>query len=287
MKAVLQPNEGERIALSAPLCGEIIIKTDPAAAGQAMGMALQTLPAGGVIPIHRYLRHPLFVWVFKGQGRVAVDNRQYTVVPGHSIAVAAGQWYGLRNTGTGLFQVVWVGPQELFSFFRSLSQANQPLDPSALAALAQPHGIEFQSGSEALLAPMIRPQRGPFRQHHRGRFRQAKQTPPQSTASGEAPSTAAMPVQPPPAPQISSTASAVPGSPSPRPNRRFNNRNRRGSRGSSPAAAAKPAEPSSRSPIRRPSSRKPSRYGRTKEVFMGGKWVRVSGDGPIVASGDK
>ena len=33
MKVILQPNEGERILLGAPLCGEIVIKTDPATAG--------------------------------------------------------------------------------------------------------------------------------------------------------------------------------------------------------------------------------------------------------------
>lgn len=210
MKVTLQANEGERVSLNAPLCGDILVKTDPSAAGAVPAMALQTLPAGAVFPLHRYLNHPLLIWVSKGQGRITVGQRQFTVVPGHSAVVPAGEWYGLRNTGTGLFQVVWVAPASLITFFKSFAQATAPVDQAALQVLGQPYGIEFQLG------------------------------------------------------EVKPAKSASRGSRFPR-------------RGPKP----KPQGPQERQPGSR--ARRP-RPGHVKEVFMNGRWVRVSSEGPIVAS---
>ena len=245
MKAILQPNEGERVVLSAPLCGDILVKTDPAVSGGSLVMAVQTLPPAGTIPVHRYLHHPLFVWVAKGQGRVTVEVRSYTVVPGNALVIPAGQWYGLRNTGTGLFQVVWVAPSSVVSFFRSLGQASQPLSHAALQTLAQPYGIEFQSDRST--KPVERRPPHARRHHNRGHRRRPVRS--ALPASGQA---------------MASPES--PGTP----------------RASAPAAASR------QPPMRKPSGHRRSsgRQGHVKEVFMNGRWVKVSGEGPIIASSD-
>lgn len=310
MKFILQPNEGERVTLGAPLCGEILVKTDPAIVGGQMVMVVQTLPPGGVIAVHRYLQHPLFIWVAKGQGRVTVESHQHTVVPGNAVVVPTGQWYGLRNTGTGLFQIVWVAPASLVSFYRSVGQAAQPLEASALQSLAEPFGIEFQpAGAVAVQQHVSRP-RHPRRRFHRPDRKerpQAAQPPPAPQPIAEL-TLAPVPIVNEPEviqPVSMPPVEVKPAQGRPDPNRRHRNRSRRHgpprtALPQSESGAAKTEVPSAEptttastpSSTRPPSRRQPGRnrpsgrYGHTKEVFMGGRWVKVSGEGPIIASGD-
>jgi mannose-6-phosphate isomerase-like protein (cupin superfamily) len=85
--------------------------------------------------------------------------------------------------------------------------------------------------------------------------------------------------------------------PPPGRHRRRRHRGRRGGRPSPPAAAVTTAQPQAAPPAasrrpqpskagpRRPPGRPRHRRGRIKEVYMEGRWVQVSGEGPVIAPG--
>ena len=243
---MLQPGEGETLKLGSPYAGDVVIKMDPEQVGGGFAAGTQTLSPGTEIPVHRHLQADRVFFIHKGQGRALVDQQAMTVLPGMTLFVPRQTWHSLRNTGTGAFQVVWIAaPAGIERFFRELAQAGGPVDAASLQSIAQRHGIELQAAGIAAPAAASAPSGGRHRRRHRGG---------RGRRGGAQPSAAAPSPTPPAAP-----AQQVP-KPAPRP-----------PRGSS-------TEPG-------PARRRVGGYRRrVKEVYMGGKWVKVEGEGPVIST---
>ena len=272
----MQLNQPETLTIGPPARGEIVIKVDPRQTGASFAMGTESLAPGAAIPVHRHHSHDEVLFIYKGQGRATLEDKSMTVLPGTMLYVPRQAWHGLRNTGTGLLQFTWTAaPPGIEEFFRELSKLGPQTDTAALTTLAQRHGLEFHPvGEGAVAAPSERHRR----RHRGGRGGRGRVQPPSGT------------VQPPaPAPTIPSPpAAAVPSAGQPPRGRR---RRRRGhGRPAQPAStgttapASPPAQPA-KVVKPRPQGRPRHRRGRVKEVYMDGRWVQVSGEGPVIAPG--
>ncbi len=290
IRRIQKIEEGEVLKLGPPMAGELILKVTPQPAGTGFAMAVQTLLPHSHLPLHRYLQHDVVLFIYKGQGRAVVDSRNVTVVPGTTLHIPKQVWYGLRNTGTGALQFLWtLVPNGAEQFFRELAMANAPMDMTALQTLALRHGMEVRSERDTGEATPTMHE-GRRRRRHRGgkqahRPAQAAlppaiQAPPiQPAATPEVPADRSQP-----APIVASSTHASAGG-------RQAWRRRRGrspaSRSTTPVPPGPPQGPAPSRPTASPPRRESDRrhHGRTKEVYMGGRWVRVAGDGPVIAPG--
>lgn len=259
----MEPNHDEVLTIGPPARGEIVIKVDPRRTGAAFAMGTESLASGAAIPVHRHLSQDEVLFIYKGQGRATLEGKAITVLPGTMLYVPRQAWHGLRNTGTGLLQFTWTAaPPGIEQFFREMSRLGPQPEAAALAALAQRHGLEFHPAGETMQPSGHRPPR-----RHRRRPGGREGTPASSVA----------------APQ----SSAAPASGQPHSRRR---RRRRHGRPAQPAAAGTtapaslPAQPP-KAPPRRPQARPRAHPRRVKEVYMDGRWVQVSGEGPVIAPG--
>ena len=309
LKHIFQPREGEVLKLGLPATGEVVITVDPQKTPAPFAMGTETLLPGTEIPVHRHLHEDEVLFVHKGQGRATVGGETMTVVPGTMAYLPREAWHGLRNTGTGVLQVTWAAaPPGIERFFRELSQLGASPDPAAVQQVAQRYGIEFRPpGSEPVSqAP---PDPGRRRRRRGGRGRQRQQTGQASPSQGQpsshetAVSPSASTLKPQPLPPT--TAGQPPPGQGRRRRHRRRSRHERGGgqpprpsgsgQGSRPEAGTTPAPPhpaaapspkASRPPVQR-SPRRERRYrsGHAKEVYMGGRWIRVVGEGPVISSG--
>lgn len=259
-------------------------------------MGTYAIPPGGALPAHRHLDREVVWFVHKGQGRATVEGRSATILPGMTVTVPRQRWCSLRNTGTGLLQLAWTAsPTGLEALFRELAQPGTPASPTALQDVGRRHGMEFRLEGEPQPsgAPARQPPHRRSRRRHRGRGGSGQgSAKPAPSISAEASSATQPPLV---TTQTVSLSLPAAGRPS-----RHRRRHRRGhqrpqptstatSSGSSVQGAPKPAlrPASSTKPDRSAAgrSRRPPRQyrGRVKEVYMGGRWVRVSGEGPVVA----
>ena len=306
------PTPGEVLKLGPPASGEVVITVDPAVAGTAFAAGTYALLPKAEIPPHRLLERDELLVICKGQGRATLREQSIIVVPGSILFVPRGAWQGLRNTGTGALQFVWVAsPPGLELFFRDLSRLGASPSLEALQEVTQRHGIELRApGAPGAPAAVVAGASGQRRRHRGGRRHHNRQ----GTAAPTAMSSPAGPSSAPePAASVPPTAASPAirsAAPSVAPRR---HRGRRGGRGrrragggavlGSSAASAPPASrqaaggasaassPPSASGSARPggarprSSRSRPHWRRGKEVYMGGKWVRVEGEGPMIAPG--
>jgi quercetin dioxygenase-like cupin family protein len=264
MKHILQAADGEALKLGPPAAGEIRIKVDSRAAGGLFAVGTETLLPGSAIPMHRHLERETVLWVHKGQGRATVEGEAMTVVPGAMIYVPRQSWHGLRNTGNGPLQIAWFStPPGLEEFFRDYSKLGGQADAAALQELARRHGIEFRPEGQspaAPAAPAAAPQRRGRRRHRGGRGRRS--------GSPRTPQEPSKPQPPQAKPQPESRPSPAPSTPRPP------------EAGVSRPKPRREPRPEGRSDRRGGGHR---RSGRVKEVYMGGKWVRVVGEGPVIS----
>ncbi len=249
MTRILQPGDGEALKLGPPSSGQVIIKVDPKRSGSALVMGTQTLSPGAVIPAHRHLYQDEVWFIHKGQGRVTLEGQAATILPGMSVYIPRQTWHGLRNTGTGLLQWAWIGaPPGVEEFLRELSRAGAP-SPEALQELGRRHGIEVAKAGE-LPSPTAPAAPVPRRGRRRRRGRGTSHRPQVQATAGPPPSA-------PPA-----TSSRPAPSPAPR--------------------LQPPAAPPPRA-AQRP-RRSHRRRGRVREVYMEGRWIQVTGEGPVISS---
>ena len=309
MKHIFQPGEGETLKLGPPAAGEVVITVDPQKIPAPFAMGTETLLPGAEIPVHRHLHEDEVLFIHKGQGRATVGEETMTVVPGTMAYLPREAWHGLRNTGTGVLQATWTAaPAGIEQFFRALSQLGASPDPAAVQQVAERYGIEFRppGGGPAPQVPS-----GPGRRRRRrgGRGRQRQRTgqalPSQSRQpsheTAASPSAATLPQQ---AAPTTTAGQRPPGQGGRRRHRRRQGRERgaaqpprpsgsgQGSRPeavttpSPPPPAAAPSPKTSRPPVQRsPRRERHHRSGHVKEVYMGGRWIRVVGEGPVISPG--
>ena len=291
-KNISQPTEGEKLKLGPPCAGEVTIKVDPQHTGGSVAVGTETLLPGAEIPMHRHLQEEEILFVHKGQGRAIVNEQSMTVVPGMIVYVPRQAWHSLRNTGTGVLQIAWTAaPPGLERFFRELSGAGPTVDVATMQAIASRHGIEFRPAGAS---PQAAAPPSSHRHHRRWRCRGGGRGANPPTRSAR-PAQPVMPLSAIPSPARPAEPAPVPlkGQPSSGPGSRPRHRRRhrgqgRGAGGTPPASSltarlpAAPPKPSSPRPNQeRPRGR--SRR-RVKEVYMGGRWVRVEGEGPVIST---
>ena len=265
------PEKGEVLKLGPPVSGEVIITVDPGSAGTAFAAGTQTLLSGAQIPVQKHLDRDTVWFVHKGQARATLNERVIVVVPGAMLYVPRGAWHGLRNTGTGTLQIAWVSaPAGLEAFFRDLSRAGASPTASAqaLQELAQRHRVEFRQAADAPRQPSgrRRGRRGGHRNRGGGRqpsgWRHSLAGKDSSGSVGLTRRVSALPSPTPP-------TVGVPGSVA-------------GPRATPPAA---PAQHPSRPAAGRQRPPRGRHRRRVREVYMGGRWVQVEGEGPVIAPG--
>jgi quercetin dioxygenase-like cupin family protein len=267
---------GEVLKLGPPASGELTIKVDPAAVSAPFAAGTQTLLPGSAIHDRRHLDQDLTLFVYKGQGRITVNERSLAVAPGIMLHVPRGTWYAARNTGTGLFQIAWVGSPGIELFFRDLSGLGSSPSEQALQEVAQRHHVEFR-------APAVLPAPAGSRPHRHQRGRRGGGRPRMQPA----PSSTVVPPVIGAAP-ISSAPAATPHR-----HRDRGPRRRRGGAGlrRPPAAPGIKPLPSVKAPQSSQRSGRPPQRSRNprkvKEVYMGGQWIKVEGDGPAIAPSRK
>ena len=286
---------GESLKIAACLPSEVVLLLDPRHTSSPFSMGTQTLQPRTALPLHRHLLRDLVVFIHKGQGRVMVAGTMMTVVPGNTVAVPRQTWYSVRNTGTGLLQLVWVcSPPGLEEFFREASRLGQGVDPAASQELARRHGMEWATSEPPTSAEAL-----PAGRRHRrrrrggGRGRSRREPPPAAPLSHEPP-----PRSSPPQPPTAAESSIAPTPPSttavrsearrqPSPRQRPRGHRRRPSLPApmTVAGGSPPAAPSASRAGQRRRGAFRRRGGPVKEVYMGGRWIRVTGEGPVIASG--
>ena len=279
-----------------PSGGELVLKVDPHHAGGSLVVGTQTLLPGAQIPVHRHLHHDSVWFIHKGQGRVTLNNRTATVVPGVMVYVPRQTWCGLRNTGTGNLQLAWTAtPLGIEVFFRELSRlSGGAADMTALQALGQRYGVEFQAPGAASAGEAPSPSHR-RRRHRGGRGRGRRHETPTPNAPNPLSSPAVGHADAPSAP-ASVSAPSVPAPslhaerplPSERPSGPSRHRRRRRRAGPQTPPVTPPTTPHGVPPSakdRPPRRDRHRRSGRVKEVYMGGRWVPVVGEGPVIAPG--
>lgn len=289
------------LKLGPPASGELIIKVDPQRSGSAFAMGTETILPGAAIPVHRHLHQDELLFVHKGQGRATLNGQTVTVVSGSTIYVPRQSWHGLRNTGTGILEVTWtVAPAGVEQFFRDLAKLGDRPDASAVQAVAARHGVEFHPEGEPSAVTTPGGRRTRHGRHRRGGGRRpgkphvppSAQGPQRPQAATPTPAEVVPAAAPSPAPQQGSRSGR---------RRRHRGRGRGAPQGQPVAGAPPPARtappPSGGAPQHRAAGRstppkdqrrregRGRRYGRVKEVYMGGKWIRVTGEGPVIAPG--
>jgi len=254
--------------------------------------------------------------VHKGQGRAILEGRTMTVVPGMSVVAPPCTWHGLRNTGTGDLHIAWLAsPPGVEVFFRELSRLSGSADAATIQAIAQRYGVEFRPDEE--LAQAAVPVSRHRRRRHRGGERRLTK-PREVPAIGQPLSPSSLgPTRAGVEGGVAPTASSQVSSPTVAPSvgahrrhRRPRGRSRDSSGPHSPSQrATQPLPPPPTSPTaphrepqetsaatphgsRQPSPSRhaprrghPQRRGHMKEVYMGGRWVQVSGEGPVISPG--
>ncbi|MBI2174099.1 MAG: cupin domain-containing protein [Candidatus Omnitrophica bacterium] len=207
---------------------------------------LRTLAPSASIPLYRHATTDEIWFIHKGQGRLTLNSQTRTVVPGASIYLPAQAWRSLRNTGTGLLQFVWVVTHPgMEQFFRQLSQTAAGERMEGWRELGLRHGIEFATEAE-IPRLLAKPRTGQGR--HPGRRNRHHRR------AGTVESRRQPPVATPASQPVSQTPPEA-----------------------LPSAPAKDAE--------KPAGKPPSRSSSVKEVYMGGRWIRVAGEGPVIAQG--
>ena len=252
--------EGETLTASLPSPRSFIIRVDPVATGSPFTVVTECLPSRAKVPAHRHRYRDFVLVVYHGQGRCLLERKPWTLVPGVVLFVPRQQAIELHNTGTGILQLAWISaPPGFETCVRELSRLGAQADPTLLRDVAERHGIEVEgvapSIPEASAKPSELPQPRPGRagrHRHRG-GRSRRRHPPSGT-----------PQAPPAASDVATPPAVIAPAPSPSP-------------APAPPAASPRASPRARGERSRP------RRSRVKEVYMGGRWVKVSGEGPVIA----
>ena len=139
---ILRPADGERVP---PFQDgrTMLLKIGPTlTSSQELFIAVEEMPPGTAIPVHRHERHEEALYLHRGQVTVTLGTRRAVAEAGTFVYVPAATWIGVENTGretasvVGIFAVGAVEP-----CFRRLVQRPSPADS---VRLEQHCGMTFQ-----------------------------------------------------------------------------------------------------------------------------------------------
>lgn len=274
------------MTLGPPAAGEFLIKALPAEGLLGYVAGMLALRPGAFIPRCRCLQTDEVWFVYKGQGRVTVGTQTATIVPGMVVHVPRATWHAFRNTGTGLLQLFfWAHPAGIEAFYREIAALGSEAASAAVAAAGQRYGIEFDAQPQANEPPQA---------SDRHRRRRRRREPRRGVRPGAAAASSAVLVAPAVTPHVEvraaapSAVAAESALPAPRAaadRSRHRHRRRGPRRAVRPAAPMAPRAPALEASAPAAAAQPLPGGGAVKEVYMNGRWVRVSGEGPVIAPG--
>jgi len=283
----MSSSSGEVFKLSPPVSGEVLLTVPADRAGGAFSVGLETLEVGRELYAQRLLKWDKVLVTVRGQGTVRMDGAGATqmLLPGAIVYVPRQTWYRLHNTGTGMLKLAWVvAPGGIEAYYRELGQVADLSDLDAVQQIAKRHGVELSAGELPLGQGQAPRRRRRSRRRGRGRT---------SPADSSSRSTLAhVPSASEPGAQEPSGAPAGPAK-GQRGRRRRGGRRSQASKTPQTGATAKPSTGHVPAAPKQARTQRPARPDRgrgrgrrsrfTKEVYMGGHWVKVEGEGPVIA----
>ena len=126
---ILRPADGERVPPFQD--GRLmLLKIGPTLTGsRELFIAMEEMPPGTAIPLHRHERHEEALYLHRGQVTVTLGTRRVVAEAGTFVYIPAATWIGVENTGRvsasvmGIFAEGAVEP-----CFRRLVQRPSPAD---------------------------------------------------------------------------------------------------------------------------------------------------------------
>ncbi len=216
----------------------------------------ETLKPKASIPKQKCRQLDKTLFVHQGRGHLFLDDKRISIRPGQTVLIAANTWHAVQNKGPKYLSLVWTYvPGGVEQYYQGLAELGESPDAEAVKALAERFGIEIMPEEPLKISK-----------------------PKSTTESNE--EVSVMPeIDAAKTPEVeeakTDVATEAPPKKKPRPRRRTPKVQE---------GEAKSSDESKPAQARKSRSRGRSE-GRTKEVYMDGRWVKVSGDGPVINMG--
>jgi mannose-6-phosphate isomerase-like protein (cupin superfamily) len=126
---ILRPADGERVP---PFQDgrTMLLKIGPTlTSSQELFIAVEEMPPGTAIPLHRHERHEEALYLHRGQVTVTLGTRRVVAGAGTLVYIPAATWIGVENTGGATASVVGIFAEGAVEpCFRRLVQRPSPVD---------------------------------------------------------------------------------------------------------------------------------------------------------------
>jgi mannose-6-phosphate isomerase-like protein (cupin superfamily) len=126
---ILRPADGERVP---PFQDgrTMLLKIGPTlTSSQELFIAVEEMPPGTAIPLHRHERHEEALYLHRGQVTVTLGTRRVVAEAGTFVYIPAATWIGVENTGGAPASVVGIFAEGAVEpCFRRLVQRPSPAD---------------------------------------------------------------------------------------------------------------------------------------------------------------
>ena len=126
---ILRPDDGERVP---PFRDgrTMLLKIGPMLTrSQELFIAVEEMPSGTAIPLHRHERHEEALYLHRGQVTVTLGPRRVVAEAGTFVYIPAATWIGVENTGREPASVVGIFAEGAVEpCFRRLVQRPSPAD---------------------------------------------------------------------------------------------------------------------------------------------------------------
>lgn len=234
----------------------------------------ETLKPKASIPKQRFLRNDRVLFVHQGRGHLFINEEKISVRAGQTVWIPANAWYAVQNKGPKYLSIVWtVLPGGVEQYYQELAALGEDLEPEKVREIADRFGIEFAPEFEEKSET---PEEEP-----------AKDIPP-TEETEEAVTVSVMPetehLDPAKESAVEDDKPEIEVS---EPGEKSDDQSEK-----KPASSKKKnsSKPSDKKNDGRGKSKKRSGGGKghrdkVKEVYMDGRWVKVSGEGPVINMG--
>jgi quercetin dioxygenase-like cupin family protein len=126
---ILRPADGERVP---PFQDgrTMLLKIGPTlTSSQELFIAVEEMPPGTAIPLHRHERHEEALYLHRGQVTVTLGTRRVVAEAGTFVYIPAATWIGVENSGRETASVVGIFAEGAVEpCFRRLVQRPSPAD---------------------------------------------------------------------------------------------------------------------------------------------------------------